>query len=64
MSPYNVRDFDFKYILITSMGTIGKISIMANKNAGQQPRFESVASYFPQQFLQVDKFTPANVIVI
>lgn len=34
MSPYNVRDFDLKYILITSMGTIGKISIMANKNAG------------------------------
>lgn len=34
MSPYNVRDFDFKYILITSMGTIGKISIMAKKNAG------------------------------
>lgn len=34
MSPYNVRDSDFKYILITSMGTIGKISIMAKKNAG------------------------------
>lgn len=61
MSPYNVRDFDFKYILITSMGTIGKISIMAKK---MQARFESVALYFLQQFLQVDIFTPTYVIVI
>lgn len=29
-----------------------------------QARFESVASYFLQQFLQVDTFTPTYVIVI
>lgn len=34
MSPYNVRDFDYKYILITSMGAVGKISIIAIRNAG------------------------------
>lgn len=34
MSFYNVRDFDFKYILIISMGIIGKILIMVNKNVG------------------------------
>lgn len=48
--PYNVRHFDFKYILITSMG---RFQLWQTK---MQARFERVASYFPQQFLQVDIF--------
>lgn len=42
--PYNVCHFDFKYILITSMG---RFQLWQTK---MQARFAHVASYFPQQF--------------